>query len=93
MHLRALVELRLCEAEALSVPLSLCQASCQQGVVSPRLFQEEGCPRLPFTLTWLVLWEALAQPQGLSSICNGVTRPAEGTLLPAAAQGFLQAPI
>ena len=28
--------------------------------------------------------------QGLSSICNGVTWPAEGALLPAAAQGFLQ---
>ena len=25
---------------------------------------------------------------GLSSICNGVTWPPEGTLLPAAAQGF-----
>ena len=57
-------------------------------MVSPRLFQEDECPRLPSTLTWLVLWEALAQPQGLSSICNGVTWPAEGALLLAAAQGF-----
>ena len=28
---------------------------------------------------------------GLSSTCNGETRPADGALLPAAAQGFLQA--
>ena len=31
--------------------------------------------------------------QGLSSICNGVTWPADSTLLPAAAQVFLQAPV
>ena len=31
--------------------------------------------------------------QRLSSICNGVTWPAEDALLPAAAQGFLQVPI
>lgn len=61
-------------------------------VVSLHLFQKEGCPRLPFTLTWLVLPEALAQPQGLSSICNGATGPAEGAVLSAAAQGFLQVP-
>ena len=30
---------------------------------------------------------------GLSSICNGVTWPEEGALLPAAAQVFLQVPI
>ena len=43
-------------------------------------------------LKWMILWEAVAQPQGLSSICNGVAWPAEAALLPAAAQGFLQVP-
>ena len=27
------------------------------------LFQDDGSTRLPFTLKWLNLWEALAQPQ------------------------------
>ena len=30
---------------------------------------------------------------GLSSVCNSARWPAEGGLLPAAAQGFLQVPI
>ena len=34
-------------------------------MVSPHLFQDDQCPRRAFTLKWLVLWEALAQPQGL----------------------------
>ena len=84
VHLRALFELKLFKAKALSVPLSLWLPPRQHGVVTPHLFQEDGCPRLSFTLKWLILWEALAQPRGLSHICNDVAEPAEGALLPAA---------
>ena len=34
------------------------------GMASPHLFQEDQCPTQPITLKCLVLWEALAQPQG-----------------------------
>ena len=37
--------------------------------------------------------EGIGPATGFSSICNGVTWPPEGALLPAAAQGFLQAPV
>ena len=33
-------------------------------MVSPRLFQDDQCPRRPFTLKWFMLWEAVAQPKG-----------------------------
>ena len=83
---------RSLRAEALSVPLSLCPSPGLDGVVSPHLYQEDGCPRLSIMFKWMILWEAVAKPQGLSSICNGVAWPAEAALLPAAAQGFLQVP-
>ena len=47
-------------AKALSGPLSLCLAPCLPGVESPSLFQDGGCPSLPFAFKRLVLWEALA---------------------------------
>ena len=93
MYLRLLIDWSSLRTEDLSVPLSLWLPPCQHRVVSPHLFQNDQCPRLPFTLKWLVLWEALTQSQGLSSICNGVTWSAEGGLLPAAVKGFLQVPI
>jgi len=82
--------------EDLSVPLSLWLPPYQHRVVSPHLFQDDQCPRCPFTLKWFFFFFFLAgtgPATGLSSICNGVTWPAEGSLLPAVAQGFLQIPI
>ena len=49
---------RSLRTEDLSVPLSL-TPTMPYDVASPHLFQEDRCP-----IQWLVLWEALAQPQG-----------------------------
>ena len=63
MQLRVWIELKHFETEDLSVPLSLIP-TMPYGVASLHLFQEYQCPTWPFTLKCLVLWEALAQPQG-----------------------------
>ena len=52
--------------EDLSIPLSLRLPPCQHGVASPHLFKDDQCPRRPFTFNCFILWQALAQPQGLS---------------------------
>ena len=62
-------------------------------MVSPHRLQEDQCLRLTFTFKWLVLWEALAQLQGLRSICHVVTWPTEGAFLPEPASSLNQKPL
>ena len=62
--------------EDLSVPLSL-TPTMPYGVASPHLFQEDQCPKWPFTFKCLVLWESLAQPQGSAAsamVCHHLQR-------------------
>ena len=58
-------------ADALSGPLSLCLAPCLPRVESPSLFQDGGCPSLPFAIKRLLLWAALGTLPQRVMVCAG----------------------
>ena len=46
-------------------------------MASPQFFQDDQCPRRPFTLKWLFLLQALAEQQGSSAsaiVLDGLQR-------------------
>ena len=91
MQLRVWIELKHFETEDLSVPLSLIP-TMPYGVACPHISGRSVFHTALYSQV-IGFVGGTVKATGLSSICNCVTWPEEGALLPAAAQVFLQAPV
>ena len=78
-------------AETLNVPLFFNSHRASTGGVST-LISEGGMSQTALYSHVVDFAGGTGPTTGLSSICNGATGPAEGAVLSATAQGFLQVP-